>query len=248
VSESTPSVVASRPAGRITSASHDLRSRPALFWLLALFLVTLAVSLVKGQDVFVFAYIMIVIFAVGGPRRFGRSWVELGIKPGFVADLRSVWYLAGLDAIVFQFVPPTVLVAFMFGYGPQLVDHISGRLPIDISSAAGLSSLSTLLVVALVLTLVEELVFRVTIQQRLSLVIGTPAAILATALLFGLTHAVGTTGNPQVILSDIAGVALDGALFGLIYARTHNLLLTWTTHYAADVVGIVALLTVFAAA
>ena len=248
MSDSTPSVVPARRARRVTPASHDLRSRPALIGLLTLFLVTLAVSLVKGQDIFVFAYIMIVIFAVGGLRRYGRPWIELGIKPGFIADLRSVWYLAGLDAVVFQLLPPTVGIAFLAGYGPQLVNHISGRLPLDISSGAALTSVGTLLVVALALTLVEEIVFRVTIQQRLSFAIGTPAAIVVTALLFGLTHAVGTTGSPQVLLADVAGVALDGALFGLIYARTRNLALTWMTHYAADVVGLVALLTVFRAA
>lgn len=247
MSDTTPFAVPVRRKRRITAASHDPKSRAALSFVLGLFLATLAVSLVKGQDVFVFAYIMIVIFAVAGPRRYGRPWIELGIKPGFQADLRRVWHLAALDAIVFQLLPPTVGIAIVAGYGPQLVEHISARLPVDVSSGAGLMSLGTLLLIALALTLVEEIVFRVTIQQRLSFVIGAPAAIIVTAMLFGLTHAVGATGSAQVVLSDIAGVALDGAFFGLIYAKTHNLLLTWMTHYAADVVGLIALLTVFRA-
>jgi membrane protease YdiL (CAAX protease family) len=63
--------------------------------------------------------------------------------------------------------------------------------------------------------------------------------------LVGVTHAVGTGGSLQIVLTDVAGVTLDGIFFGLIYTRTHNLLVTWATHCAADVVGVIALLTIF---
>ena len=187
---------------------------------------------------------MTVSVAVGGPRRHGRPWSELGIKPGFRADLRRVWYLAALDALVFQLLPPALLLAFLVGYGPALVDHITSRLPVDVSSGAGLAAIASLLTIALVLTLVEEIVYRVVIQERLSWFIGTPAAILVAAVLFGLAHAVGASGSPQVVLLDVGGVVLDGVFFGLIYARTHNLALTWATHYAADVVGVLAIVSI----
>jgi len=74
---------------------------------------------------------------------------------------------------------------------------------------------------------------------------GAAAAILLTAVLFGVAHVVGTAGSPQVVLSDVAGVTLDGVLLGIIYARTHNLAVTWATHYVADVVGLLALVSVF---
>ena len=121
---------------------------------------------------------------------------------------------------------------------------ITARLPIDAGAGASLTAVAGLLAVALVLTLVEELVYRVTIQERLSWFIGTPAAILLTAVIFGLAHAVGTAGSPQIVLSDVAGVTLDGVLFGIIYARTHNLAVTWATHYAADVVGLLVIVSV----
>ena len=225
-------------------ARQERRTRYELIGLLALYLITLAVSLVKGQDVFIFAYIMTVVVAVGGPRRHGKPWSSIGIKTGFRADLRSVWWLAALDAIVFQILPPTVGIAFLLGYGQDLLAQITGRMPVDVASSAGLAAIGALLVVALVLTLVEELVFRATFQERLSIYVGTPAAILTVAILFGLAHAVGATGSPQVVLLDVAGVVLDGIFFGIIYARTHNLMVTWATHYAADVVGAIALVTV----
>jgi membrane protease YdiL (CAAX protease family) len=213
---------------------------------LALLLVTLAASLIKGQDIFIFAYIMIVIYALSGPRRHGRPWSEIGLKPGFVEDLKRVWYVSGLAALL-QVLPVTLGVAFLFGYGQELVDHITARLPVVVGSGTDVAPVAGLLAVALVLTLVEEIVYRVTIQERLSWFIGTPLAILVTAAIFGLAHAVGAAGSPVVVLSDVAGVTLDGVLFGIIYAKTHNLLVTWMTHYAADVVGLIALMSVFRA-
>jgi membrane protease YdiL (CAAX protease family) len=238
------SAVNVRKAPVVQDSRLDRRARTELIGLLALFLVTLAVSLARGQDVFVFAYIMAVVVVVGGPRRHGRPWSDIGVKPGFFEDLRRVWPLSTLVAVVFQVLPPMVGIAFAAGYGRELLAQITGRLPVDVGSAAGLSSVAAMLALALVLTLVEEIVFRVLLQERMSWYIGTPAAVLVAAVLFGLAHAVGATGSGPVILLDVGGVMLDGVFFGWIYARTHNLWVTWATHYAADVVGLIALVTV----
>ena len=133
----------------------------------------------------------------------------------------------------------------MFGYYPELLSHITGRLSVNFGTLEGMSAVGGLLAAALVLTLMEELVFRVHIQERLSWFIGTPAAILLASVIFGLVHAVGTSGSLLIVLTDVAGVAIDGIFFGIIYAKTHNLALTWATHYTADVVGLIALLLIF---
>jgi membrane protease YdiL (CAAX protease family) len=238
VSQSAPSLPLDAAASGRAATPHDRRARLEVLGLLALLLVTLVASLLKGQDIFIFAYIMTVIYAVRRPLRLGRPWSELGIKRGFVDDLRSVWYLSALEAVLLPLLP--LGIAFVLGYGQEFADHITARLPVD-AAAGGMAAVAGLLAVALVLTLIEEVVYRVTIQERLSWYIGTPAAILLTAVIFGLAHAVGAVGSPQVVLVDVGGVMLDGVLFGVIYARTHNLAVTWATHYAADVVGLVAL-------
>jgi membrane protease YdiL (CAAX protease family) len=236
----------SRP-GAQPAAHHDRRARWETVFLLTLLLVTLAASLLKGQAIFIFAYIMTLSYALRRPLRLGHQWSEIGVKFGFVGDLGRVWWLAGLEAVIFQVLPLTVGVAFLLGYGQELVHHITARLPVDIASGSGLEGIAGLLAVALVLTLVEEIVYRVTVQERLSWYVGTPAAILMTAAIFGLAHAVGTSGSPQVVLSDVAGVTFDGVLLGIIYAKTHNLAVTWATHYAADVVGLLALIVLYGA-
>jgi membrane protease YdiL (CAAX protease family) len=159
-------------------------------------------------------------------------------------DLGRVWPLSALD-LAFQVLPPTLGVAFVLGFGPELTDHIVGRLPVAIGAGSIVPAVATLLVVIAPLTLVEEIVYRVVIQDGLSRSLGTPAAILVASLVFALAHAVGTTGSSQIVLCDVAGVALDGILFGIIYARTHNLAVTWATHYVVDVLGLLALLAIF---
>ena len=218
--------------------ASETPSRRGIAGLLALMLLTIALGLydAKYAQLYVFAYIMTIAYSISRVRR-GGSWSDIGIKRGLVQDLRKVWYYFGLDAILFQLAPPTLAVAFLLGFYPELLSHITGRLPV------GIGSVGALLAAALVLTLMEELVFRATIQERLGWFIGTPLAILFTSVLFGAVHALGTTGSAEVILTDVAGVALDGAFFGIIYAKTHNLPLTWATHYAADVIGLVALAT-----
>jgi membrane protease YdiL (CAAX protease family) len=83
-------------------------------------------------------------------------------------------------------------------------------------------------------------------QERLSWFIGTPGALLVAAVLAGCAHAATlTSGAFNVVFTDSAGVALDFIVFGIIWARTRNLAVTWATHYGADLVGILALTIIF---
>jgi membrane protease YdiL (CAAX protease family) len=226
---------------------HDRRAFYQLTAVLVILLVTIALGLYDGRrygSLYIFGYIIAIICALSWPRH-NRPWQELGLKRGFVTDFKRVWYYFGIDALLFQVLPPTLGIAFVFGYYPELLSHITGRLSINFGTLEGMSAAGGLLAAALILTLMEELVFRVMIQERLSWFIGTPAAILFASVIFGLAHAVGTSGSLPVVLTDVAGVAIDGAFFGIIYAKTHNLALTWATHYTADVVGLIALLLIF---
>ena len=233
---------AAKPAREPTP--HDRRALYGILLVLGILVVSIAVSIPAHKPIYIFGYIAAIVYATNGPMWRNRPWRELGLKRGFRTDLRRVWYLVAIVAALFQLLPPSFGIAHLFGYYSELVQHVSARLPVTIGSQTGVAALAGLLAGALVLTLVEELVFRVTIQERLSWFIGTPAAILIASVLFAAAHA-AVTGSAHVILADTAGVAIDGILFGIIYAKTHNLALTWATHYAADVVAIIALLAIF---
>ncbi len=74
-----------------------------------------------------------------------------------------MWLVVAAEAVVVQLAPPTVGLAYVFGYLPKLVHHILGRVP-GLGSEKGLTTLGGALLVML-LTLLEELVFRVTIRR-----------------------------------------------------------------------------------
>jgi uncharacterized protein len=231
------------------TSPHDRRALYAVIGLTALLLFTIALGLYnpKYADLYIFGYIMAIIYAISGPLRKNIAWSDLGIKRGFAKDFKKVWYYFAIDAILFQLLPPMLGVAYLFGYYPQLLQHITGRVAADFGGPLALNTtLVGILALTAVLTFMEEIVFRVTIQQRLSWFIGRPAAIVVASVIFGLVHAVGTPGTLPIIALDVAGVVLDGLFFGIIFAKTKNVAVTWVTHYIADVVGIIALVTVLA--
>lgn len=220
---------------------HDSRASRRLIILQGMFIPALAFSLFTGKSVFIFGYIMACAFAFNGPLHHNRPWSELGIKRGFVNDLKRVWHYVGIEAVLFQILSPTLLIAAIFGFYPQLVQHVVGRVALDFSSIGGLSSLGILLVAIAILTLLEDIVFRATIQEWSSWFIRAPFAILFAAILFSLCHAVGVSGSPEVMFMDVLGVFIDGVLLGIIYSMTHNLAVTWATHYIGDVIGLLVI-------
>jgi membrane protease YdiL (CAAX protease family) len=224
---------------------HDRSALYQISLVITALILSIAYSIYSGKSVFVMGYIVAIVYMFHGPIHHHRPWQEVGLKRGFLSDFRRIWYFFATGALLFQIVPPTFLLAIAFGYWSELLHHITARVSDVLGSLQGVSAIGMALGVALILTLIEELVFRVTIQERLSWFIGAPAAISITSALFGLVHSIGTLGSPLVILVDVVGVALDGVFFGIIYSKTHNLALTWTTHYIADVVGIIALVLVY---
>ena len=186
-------------------------------------------------SLYIFGYIVAIVVGFSGLIRGKRSWRDAGIKRGFVGDFKRVLPLFAVVVLVFQTLSPTLGVSYAFGFYSQELAHIVGRLTLTFGTVA------VLVASAVILTFIEEVVFRVTIQERLSWFIGTVPAITIASLLFGVAHEIATVGSLPVVLTDYGGVVLDGLFYGAIYARTHNLALTWATHFAADIVGIVTL-------
>ena len=207
---------------------------------LGILLLTMAVSLVvkKDKGLYVVGYIVAIVYATRGVLRGKRPWSAVGVKPlrTFFEDLKRVWPLAAIVVLVFQFLAPEMGVAALFGFYHPLIHHINARV----------SQVPTLIGLAIILSLLETIVYQVFTQERLTRFIGTPAAIILAAVLAGLAHAAsGTSASFHLVFVDAAGVTLDFIVFGIIWAKTHNLAVTWATHYAADVAGIIALALVF---
>ncbi len=230
---------AKKPSVVREATPHDATERHRALIVLGVLVFTILLSLLvsKDKNLFVVGYIVAIVYVMSGPRRRNEPWAEVGIKPraAFIEDLKKVWYLVPIVVLLFQLLPPEFGVAHLFGFYPQLLHHVHER----VSKVPGLVGL------ALILTLFETIVYQVFTQERFSWFIGTAAAILVASVLAALAHAAEKSGSFQVVFTDSAGVTLDFIIFGIIWARTRNLALTWATHYATDLVGIVALTWIF---
>jgi CAAX protease family protein len=174
-----------------------------------------------------FVFPILYLFAEKWARH--RPWKDLGIKRhGFYADFRANWHLLLLVVIVLQVIPVALFLAL-----PDGLSHVLGGIP-------AVNTLTVAIVLIIVLALREELVFRSLFQERFSWFIGNVSAIVLVSLIFALSHL--TIGALLVVTVDLLFVFFDSVVYGLIFARSHNVLLAWLAHLSADIVGLALLL------
>jgi membrane protease YdiL (CAAX protease family) len=160
-----------------------------------------------------------------------RTWVDLGFKfSTFWQDLRANWIWVVLVGVLAQ--PLTALLAKAFV--PAYLEHVLARLPFpqDISWGTFLPLLAISLIA-------EELTFRTLIQGRLTPFIGSVGAILLASFLFGISHF--AVGALVIVVIDIAAIFIDSILYGIIYARSKNLIVVWAAHLLGDILGLIFL-------
>jgi membrane protease YdiL (CAAX protease family) len=158
-----------------------------------------------------------------------RSWAAVGIRPKqFFQDLRPQLGLVILVAVVIQ-VGVVVAANWFF---PQFLAHVSARLPF----AIGENWLPIVLSLFFA-TFIEEFVYRGLFQQRFSWFMPTSIAIVSVSLIFSLLHI--APGIWFIILIDVLLVFVDSILYGLIFARSKNLLVAWLAHFLADVIALI---------
>jgi membrane protease YdiL (CAAX protease family) len=162
-----------------------------------------------------------------------RTWADIGFKFNtFWIDLRANWFWFVLVGVISQ--PAWFLIARAID--PKIIDHIVERLPFP-PTAGGLF----VYVIPLAIVLIgEELTHRTLIQGRLTPFIGTTAAIIVASLVFGISHY--SPGQFAIVTVDISSIIFDSILFGIIYARSNNLIVSWAAHLLGDILGLVFLI------
>jgi hypothetical protein len=179
-----------------------------------------------------FAYIAPLVYILVERRRKGRSWEEIGIKfRGIKKDFLTNWHLFFIVAVVLQLPVPLIARA----YWPDLIKHISDRVPLLSSSSIG-----TLILIIIVIPFFEELIYRGLLQQRLAWYINGFIAVVIASFIFGLQHF--TPGPPAIVAVDLTGVFVDGMVYGWVFSRCRNVFVSWSAHTAADLVGAALLL------
>lgn len=179
----------------------------------------------------VFALIPLVYLLVERRLR-KRSWADLGFKfRTFWPDLRSNWVWFALVGLVSQPMAALLTKAFF----PSYLEHVVARLPFG--DGLGWTVILPMLAISLVL---EELTYRALIQGRLTPYVGAPLAIVIASILFGFAHY--APGPFWIVFLDVGMIIVDSVLFGIIYKRSNNLVVTWLAHFIGDVLGLLVIL------
>jgi membrane protease YdiL (CAAX protease family) len=148
--------------------------------------------------------------------RLDNTWKEL---------IRNVW-LIGFVGIVTQLI---FWLITKFLYIP-LREQIMGRIT---TMRTLIPSLAVLLVFIGYQTLAEEIALRGFIQSRLAPHWWTSVAILVGALSFAGFHWQAHANLPATLM-DFMFVALDGVIYGGIFALSRNIFVAWFAHLLAD--------------
>lgn len=205
-----------------------------LYEVLAVLVITVGLAYISPQLKQI-AYVVPLVYVLVERKRRHRSWSEIGIQfKNFGKDFVANWYLFVIVAIIIQFV--ALFIAKL--YWPDLLNHILGRLP-----SLNIGSLDSTIAIIIIVTFMEELIFRGLFQERLSWYVGQAPAILIASIGFGLVHY--SQGPFSIVATDIALVILDGIFYGLIYARCRSIFVSWTAHVVADFVSLAILLSLF---
>lgn len=137
-----------------------------------------------------------------------------------------------------------LLAALMLVFGISVLVAAAGVAPSgsvfddpiaqDPTVALGLAALSIVLVAP-----AEELLFRGAIQGRLHRAFGPVGAIAGASLIFGSIHFINFTGSVVGAVVGAGIVTVGGAVFGVIYERTDNLVVPIIAHGAYNSVLLV---------
>ena len=201
-------------------------SRRVLYETLLILGLTFAAQLLWKDLRTLFIFVPLAYFFI--ERRFRRrSWVETGFNfRAIPRDLAANWLLILVVSIVIQFLVVWIAKAVM----PAYLDHVIARLPFTVGQT------SNWLLLLLAATFAEEISYRALFQERLSWFISTPAAIGIMSVVFGIAH--WTRGAPAIVVMDVLLVIVDSVFYGVIFARSKNVYVSWIAHCLADLFAI----------
>ncbi len=203
---------------------------PALAWLATLRAVPLSISVhpnAREMLVLVACIVALSVYLVGGPQ-----WIENHLPQTWINSPQIKFFVTlAKKLIVFVLIP----------FGIFRGKFTAGQLLL------GLPLCFTWLVIEV--GLVEEFFFRALVQSRLAAWFKSEVSgVVLMSLVFGLAHAPGFIfrgagtveglgANPTALEAtaySIVVLALSGILFGVMWARTKNLVVLMLLHAAAD--------------
>ena len=162
-----------------------------------------------------------------------RPIESLGLKyRGVLTDLKANLPIISLVAVGMQF---GVVFGSRYLLFP-LFDRLEDRVSYLQTHFASFAPSVMFLVFVAMATLVEELIFRGFIQERVGWFHSDSSGIVTGSLLMSLFHF--SPGELTAVMPDLLFVFLDSTLYGLIYKRSRSVLVSWVAHLSADLIGL----------
>lgn len=156
----------------------------------------------------------------------GALAVALAFAFGMRPWLEMTWNHALLPAAVLATIPMTVMIGLVVRAPWQWVRDLRRFIDERVMPAFDGMRWWAFGLISLAAGVGEELLFRGVVQHGLTGLTGPVAGLAATALLFGLAHAITPA---YFVLTTIAGLYL-----GALYLATGNLLLPILVHFLYD--------------
>ncbi|MGE5653827.1 MAG: CPBP family intramembrane glutamic endopeptidase [Bacillota bacterium] len=184
---------------------------------------------IAGASVFV-GVIAFFVNKAREKRQFEGSGLDFKAIP---SNLRqsSIWFWIAMP-IIMDGVSITLAKLFL----PEYIPHVLSRAEPFIT----LTNPALLLVQLIVLALGEEIAWRAFFQQQLNKMLSIAPVLLISAVLFGIGHF--TPGAKAVIvIFDVFFVAVNGALYGVIFHKTKNAWVSTLSHFAANLFSILVI-------
>jgi membrane protease YdiL (CAAX protease family) len=215
----------------VTSISSKAQPASHSWEIVLVMMLSLGVSLLAPSLKILGILVPVAYLVVERPLR-KRTWTEAGFNiKAFPREL-----LRNLGWVLLVGVGSQALSVFGTHFLlPDYSAHVLARLPLNMNVLSGAT-----IVMLLFSTLGEELIYRALFQKHLSAFLSMSAAIGLSSLVFALMHY--APGPFSIVFVDMALVAVDSVIYGIIFARSNNVYVAWAAHFLADVCGMVFLL------
>lgn len=154
-----------------------------------------------------------------------KDAMSLKAIPGFLKDWKTVILI--LSPIIADMICNVVAGAFV----PEFTEHLSER-----TDFLSFDKIIILLAELFIAAWGEEIAWRGFFQNKLSKKLPLIPSLLITAILFSLCHFSG--GSIVVVLYDLLFIVINAVLYGLVYSRTNNILVSTMSHFLSNLFSI----------
>lgn len=181
-----------------------------------------------------FVKLVVSLFAIS----LSESWISLGIILFFIYRLRNYYSEFKLDitgifsGVSFKKVLYIVLLNVFFSYGMlYLTNYLMVSFPflttLNSSLMSVIAYVGSFLSVIVISPVVEELLFRGVVFNKLNLIIPVKFSIFASSLLFAALHPVGV----------IFSAAVFGICMAILYIKSGNIILPVFAHFLNNLIA-----------